>query len=72
MLLVVLQKVTRPRFTILTGLRPGAVAGVASGSPEREALERELAGPGSYPTVTFQYSPTILYQVCYHIRWLFF
>ena len=27
---------------------------------------------GSYPIVTFQYSSTTLYQVSYHIQWLFF
>ena len=27
---------------------------------------------GLYPIVTFQYSSTALYQVSYHIRYLFF
>ena len=41
---------------------------------EREAARVEAAAArlGSYPIVTFQYSSTTLYQVSYHIQYLFF
>jgi hypothetical protein len=41
----------------------------------RERLRPEYRpGPdlGLYPIVTSQYSSTALYQVSYHIQWLFF
>jgi hypothetical protein len=46
---------------------PGA--GAARGLHEVGAQGPHL---GLYPIVTFQYSSTTLYQVSYHIRYLFF
>ena len=42
-------------------------------SAERQNLKREEdAKVGLYPIIAFQYSSTTLYQVSYHIQWLFF
>jgi hypothetical protein len=38
----------------------------------RGAREEGAAEVGLYPLVTFQYSATTLYQVSYHIQYLFF
>jgi hypothetical protein len=43
----------------------------AAENPFSDAPSAEV-GLGLYPIVTFQYSSTTLYQVSYHIQYLFF
>ena len=51
---------------------PGRAA--AAGARHGAALPRQAVGGrlGLYPIITFQYGSTTLYQVSYHMQYLFF
>jgi hypothetical protein len=57
-----------PTFCEAGGVAPPAAMTARSLLPVLESAASGQVALGSYPIVTFQYSPTTLYQVSYHIR----
>jgi hypothetical protein len=52
--------------------RPGQAVAVFERTPEGRGGGAGVVAVGLYPIVIFQYSSTTLYQVSYHIQYLFF
>ena len=61
----------RRRRPVVRRVDPRQLTERRAGNPTVSESTRSV-GVGLYPIVTFQYSPTTLYQVSYHIQYLFF